>query len=54
MKIFVCSICENSVCTCSFKGNGKPFICPKGHNQVKWDEVKKTATTTTDIAKESE
>lgn len=41
MKIFVCIACENNVCTCTRKQGGKPIICPDGHNEVNWHEVKK-------------
>ena len=49
MKIFTCTNCESSICTCVIKANGKPLFCPKGNNHAKWSEVKKTVT-----AKESE
>lgn len=53
MKIFTCTHCENSICTCVIKVNGKPLVCPKGNTHVKWCEVKKTATGD-DVAKEGE
>lgn len=53
MKIFTCTHCESSICTCTIRENGKPFICPKGYNKAEWHEVKKTAPNAV-IAKEGE
>jgi hypothetical protein len=41
MKIFVCTTCENNVCSCTRREGGKPFICPNGHKVANWHEVKK-------------
>lgn len=40
MKIFVCTRCQN-VCTCIQAENGRPVICPNGHKNANWHEVKK-------------
>ena len=44
MNVFICNRCANSVCTVSFKGNGKPFICPKGNGNSGWIRLKKGET----------